>query len=380
MREELRQEFEEAVRSVRLVMRPSMGSHEKNLIALKARTRIRQCLESGLTLTDGIELARHALRRLREEYPDGNEYRRAVGVLISFIYPLCSDRLVQGQPKEKSSAVAMARACLPLLAIADDDHKRENPISLAVRTLAPYIVLLPYQSDTSSNIAKMRELVATYDNNVSILVGNHYERLTKKLLETLSQPTDAENADEMEDYIMDVLSRVRTDASLPRALFDALSGTDQLAMSQMIPLWRLFFLHLAFLPQDLQNQLIRESANRMESCPPMRVRDAFYSALKSLHNLYAGNFIVEPVYQRLEAMFRYRMLPVLGKFADDSMFVLEVLEKEYGIPPYHALGLFAWDKILSGDPPPEIHRAQRLLYESFANALCADGLDKSPFD
>ena len=135
MHEEQRQEFEESVKFVQSLMRPSMGSHEKNLITLKARTRIRQCLASGLTLTDGIELARHALRRLREDYPDENEFRRAVGWLTYFIYPLCSDRLVQGQPKEKSSAAAMARACLPLLAIADDEHKRETPFSLAVRTL-----------------------------------------------------------------------------------------------------------------------------------------------------------------------------------------------------------------------------------------------------
>jgi len=381
MREELRQEFEEAVKLVQSMMRPSMGSHEKNLITLKARTRIRQCLDSGLTLTDGIELARHALRRLREDYPDENEYHRAVGVLTSFIYPLCSERLFQGQPKEASGAVAMARACLPLLAIARDELGREKSLSLAVRTLAPHIVLLPYQSGTSSDVGKLRELLTTYnyDNDVRTLLGTHYERLKQRLLDALSQPTDAENADEMEDYIMDVLSSVRTDASLPRALFVDLSETDKLAMSEMIPLWRLFFLHIAFLPKDQQNQLIRESANRMESFAPMRVRDAFYTALTSLRNLYAGNLIVEPVYRRLDAMFRSMMLPVLGKLAGDSMFILEVLEKDYGISPYHALGLFAWEKILSGDPPPYIHRAQQLLHESFATALCADGLDKDPF-
>ena len=380
MGEKLRQEFEEAVKLVQSMMRLSMGSHEKNLITLKARTRIRQCLASGLTQTDAIELARHALRRLREDYPDENDFHRAVGWLTYFIYPLCSDRFVQGQPKEKSSAVAMARACLPLLAIAHDELKREKSLSLAVRTLAPYIVLLPYQSDTT-DVEKLRELLTTYnyDNDVRTLLGTHYERLQQRLLETLSQPTDAENADEMEDYIMDVLSRVRMDASLPRELFVDLSETDKLAMSQMIPLWRLFFLHLASLPKDQQNQLIRESANRMESFAPMRVRDAFYTALTSLHNLYAGVLIGESVYRHLNAMFRHRMLPVLGKFADDSMFILEVLEKDYGISPYRALGLFAWDKILSGDPPPYIHRAQQLFYESFANALCAEGLDRDPF-
>jgi hypothetical protein len=61
------------------------------------------------------------------------------------------------------------------------------------------------------------------------------------------------------------------------------------------------------------------------------------------------------------------------------MFILEVLEKDYGISPYHALGLFAWDKILSGDPPPHIRKAQQLLYQSFATALCAEGLDEDPF-
>jgi hypothetical protein len=381
MSAELRQEFDEAVKLVQSMMRPSMGSHEKNLITLKARTRIRQCLESGLTLTDGIELVRHALRRLREEYPDENEFRRAVGWLTYFIYPLCSDRFVQGQPKEKSGAVAMARACLPLLAIADDDQKRENPLSLAVRTLAPYIVLLPYQSDTSSHVEKLRELLTTYnyDSDVRTVLGTHYERLTRKLLETLDTPTDVENADEMEDYIMDVLSSVRKDASLPRMLFVDLIEADRHAVSSMIPSWELFFLHLAFLPRDQQNQLIRESANRMESCAPMRVREAFYTALTSIRNLYTANFIGEPIYQHFAAMFRYRMLPVLGKFAGDSMFILEVLEKDYGISPYHALGLFAWDKILSGDPPPYIHRAQQQLYESFANALCAEGLDNDPF-
>ena len=381
MREELRQEFEEAVKLVQSMMRPSMGSHEKNLIALKARTRIRQCFASGLTLIDGIELARHALRRLREDYPDENEFRRAVGWLTYFIYPLCSDRFVQGQSKEKSGAVAMARACLPLLAIADDDQKRENPLSLAVRTLAPYIVLLPDQSDTPSRVEKFRDLITiyNYDSDVRTVLGTHCERLTRKLLETLDEPTGVESADQMEDYILDVLSRVRQDASIPRMLLVDLIEADRHAVSSMIALWHLFFLHLAFLPQDQQNQIIRESAERMESIAPMRVRDAFYTALTSLRNLYAGNLIVEPVYQRLDAMFRYKMLPVLGKFAADSMFILEVLEKDYGISPYHALGLFAWDKILSGDRPPDIHRAQQQLYESFANALCAEGLDKDPF-
>jgi hypothetical protein len=378
----LKQEFDEAVGFVRSMMRPSMGSHEKNLITLKARTRIRQCLASGLTLNDGIELACHALHRLREEYPDDNEYRRAVGWLTYFIYPPCSERLAQGQPREASSAVAMARACLPLLAIADDDLKREKSFSLAVRALAPYIVLLPYQSDTPTDTGKLRELLTTYNynNDVRALLGTHYERLTQRLLDALSQPTDAENADEMEDYIMNVLSSVRMDASLPRELFVDLSETDKLAMSDMISLWRLFFLHLAFLPQDQQSALLRESAKRMESFAPMRVRDAFYTALTSLRNLYAGNFLVEPVYRRLDAMFRRMMLPVLGKLAGDSMFIMEVLEKDYGISPYHALGLFAWDRILSGDPPPYIHRAQQSLYESFAEALCAGGLDKSVFD
>jgi hypothetical protein len=383
MREELRQKFDTVVGWARWMTTSPLyrEPYYRNAAIRQATDQMRVCLESGLTLTDAIELARHALRRLREEFPEENEFRRTVGWLTYFIYTVCSDRLVQGQPKDKSTAVAMARACLPLLAIADDDQKRENPFSLAVRTLAPYIVLLPYQSDTSSNVEKLRELLTSYnyDNDVRAVLGTHYERLKQRLLDALSQPTDAENADEMEDYIMDVLSRVRTDASLPRELFVDLSAADRHAVSPPIPLWRLFILHLAFLPKDQQNQLIRESASRMESFAPMRVRDAFYTALTSLHNLYAGNFIGESVYRHLNAMFRYRMLPVLGKFADDSMFILEVLEKDYGISPYHALGLFAWDKILSGDPPPDIHRAQQRLYESFANALCAKGLDNDPF-
>jgi len=378
MREELRQEFDAVVDWARWMTTSPFYSepYYRNAAIRQAIDQMRLCLESGLTLTDGIELARHALRRLREEFPEENEYRRTVGWLTYFIYSVCSS---QSRPKDKSSAVAMGRACLPLLAIVDDDHEKERDISTAVRALAPYIVLLPYQSDTSSDITKLRELLANYDNGVRPLLGTHYERLKQRLLETLDTPTDAENADEMEDYIMDVLSSVRGDASLPRRLFVDLIETDQLGMYQMQPLWRLFFLHLAFLPQDQQGSLIRESAERMESIAPMRVRDAFYTALTSLRNLYASNLIVEPVYQRLDAMFRYKMLPVLGKFAADSMFILEVLEKDYGISPYHALGLFAWDKILSGDRPPDIHRAQQQLYESFANALCAEGLDKDPF-
>ena len=378
MREKLRQEFDAVVDWARWMTTSPFYSepYYRNAAIRQAIDQMRLCLESGLTLTDGIELARHALRRLREEFPEENEYRRTVGWLTYFIYSVCSS---QSRPKDKSSAVAMGRACLPLLAIVDDDHEKERDISTAVRALAPYIVLLPYQSDTSSDITKLRELLANYDNGVRPLLGTHYERLKQRLLETLDTPTDAENADEMEDYIMDVLSSVRGDASLPRRLFVDLIETDQLGMYQMQPLWRLFFLHLAFLPQDQQNQIIRESAERMESIAPMRVRDAFYTALTSLRNLYASNLIVEPVYQRLDAMFRYKMLPVLGKFAADSMFILEVLERDYGISPYHALGLFAWDKILSGDPPPYIHQAQQSLYESFANALCADGLDKDPF-
>jgi hypothetical protein len=378
MREELRQEFDAVVDWARWMTTSTFYSepYYRNTAIRQATDQMRLCLESGLTLTDGIELARHALRRLREEFPDENEYRRTVGWLTYFIYSVCSS---QSRPKDKSSAVAMGRACLPLLAIVDDDHEKEQDISTAVRALAPYIVLLPYQSDTSSYIAKLRELLTNYDNAVRPLLGTHYERLKQRLLETLDTPTDAEIEDGMEDYIMGVLSSVRTDASLPRELFVDLIEADRHAVSSMIALWHLFFLHLAFLPQDQQNQLIRESAERMESIAPMRVRDAFYTALTSLRNLYAGNLIVEPVYQRLDAMFRYRMLPVLGKFATDSMFILEVLEKDYGISPYHALGLFAWDKILSGDPPPYIHQAQQSLHESFANALCADGLDKDPF-
>ena len=383
MRDELRQKFDAVVDWARWMTTSPFYSepYYRNASIRQATDQMRLCLESGLTLTDGIELARHALRRLREEFPDENEYRRTVGWLTYFIYPLCSDRLVQGQPKDKSSAVAMGRACLPLLAIVDDDHEKEQDITTAVRKLAPYIVLLPYQTDTPSRVEELRDLITTYnyDSDVRTVLGIHRERLTKKLLETLDEPTGVESADEMEDYILDVLSRVRTDASLPRELFVDLIEADRHAVSSMIALWHLFFLHLAFLPQDQQNQLIRESAKRMESCAPMRVRDAFYTALTSLRNLYAGNLIVEPVYQRLDAMFRYRMLPVLGKFATDSMFILEVLEKDYGISPYHALGLFAWDKILSGDPPPYIHQAQQSLHESLATALCAEGLDKDPF-
>ena len=363
-------------------MRADAELRLKSPIIREASNRMQKCLAFGLTLSDGVELARRALHRLREKCPDENDFRRATGWLTHIVYSVCADRLAQGQPKDAPSAVAMGRACLPLLAIVDDDHEKEQDITTAVRKLAPYIVLLPYQLDTSSNVEKLRELLTTYNynNDVRTLLGTHYERLKQRLLETLSQPMDAESADEMEDYIWGVLSRVREDASLPRNLFVDLSETDKLSMSEMIPLWRLFFLHLAFLPRDQQNQLIRESANRMESCAPVRVCDALHTALTSLHNLYTVNFIVEPVYQRLEAMFRYKMLPVLGKLADDSMFIREVLEKDYGISPYHALGLFAWDKILSGDPPPYIYRAQQRLYESFANALCAEGLDKSPFD
>ena len=378
MREELRQEFDAVVDWARWMTTSTFYSepYYRNTAIRQATDQMRLCLESGLTLTDGIELARHALRRLREEFPDENEYRRTVGWLTYFIYSVCSS---QSRPKDKSSAVAMGRACLPLLAIVDDDHEKEQDISTAVRALAPYIVLLPYQSDTSSYIAKLRELLTNYDNAVRPLLGTHYERLKQRLLETLDTPTDAEIEDGMEDYIMGVLSSVRTDASLPRELFVDLIEADRHAVSSMIALWHLFFLHLAFLPQDQQNQLIRESAERMESIAPMRVRDAFYTALTSLRNLYAGNLIVEPVYQRLDAMFRYKMLPVLGKLADDSMFIREVLEKDYGISPYHALGLFAWERILSGDPPPYIHQAQQSLHESLATALCAEGLDKDPF-
>jgi hypothetical protein len=383
MSDELRQEFDAVVDWARWMTTSPFYSepYYRNAAIRQATDKMRLCLESGLTLTDGIELARHALRRLREEFPEENEYRRTVGWLTHFIYSVCSS---QSRPKDKSSAVAMGRACLPLLAIVDDDHEKERDISTAVRALAPYIVLLPNQSDTASYIAKLRELLANYDNGVRPLLGTHYERLKQRLLETLDIPTDAEIEDGMEDYIWGVLSRVREDASLPRELFVDLSKTDKLAMYQMIPLWRLFFLHLAFLPQDQQSQLIRESANRMESFAPMRVRDAFYTALTSLRNLYAGNLIVEPVYQRLEAMFRSMMLPVLGKFVVESFHadspIMTILGKEYGISPYHALGLFAWDRILSGDPPPYIHQAQQLLHESFEKALCAEGLDESPFD
>jgi hypothetical protein len=381
MRDELRQEFDEVVDRACGIMRADAELRLKSPIIREASNRMQKCLAFGLTLSDGVELARRALHRLREKCPDENDFRRATGWLTHIVYSVCADRLAQGQPKDAPSAVAMGRACLPLLAIVDDDHEKEQDITTAVRKLAPYIVLLPYQTDTSSDVEKLRELLTTYnyDSGVRTLLGTHYERMTRKLLETLDTPTDAENADGMEDYIMDVLSSVRTDASLPRKLFVDMIETEKLAMSEMIPLWRLFFLHLAFLPRDQQNQLIRESANRLESCAPMRVRDAFYTALTSLHNLYAGNFIMEPFYRRLDAMFRRMMLPVLGKLAGDSMFILEILEKDYGISPYHALGLFAWDKILSGDPPPYIHRAQRQLYESFATALCAEGLDKDPF-
>ena len=362
-------------------MRADAELRLKSPIIREASNRMQKCLAFGLTLSDGMELARRALHRLREKCPDENDFRRATGWLTHIVYSVCADRLAQGQPKDASSAVAMGRACLPLLAIVDDDHEKEQDITTAVRKLAPYIVLLPYQTDTPSRVEKLRDLITTYnyDSDVRTVLGIHRERLTKKLLETLDEPTGVESADEMEDYILDVLSRVRQDASIPRMLFVDLIEADRHAVSSMIALWHLFFLHLAFLPQDQQNQLIRESANRMESCAPMRVRDAFYTAVTSIHNLYTANLIGETTYRHLAAMFRYRMLPVLGRFATDSMFILEVLEKDYGISPYHALGLFAWDKILSGDPPPYIHRAQRQLYESFATALCAEGLDKDPF-
>ncbi len=387
MSEALRQAFEEVVERARRLTRSDgelIDSYYKNSIIREAGNKIQQSLASGVTLTDGLELARHALRRLREECPEENEFRRAVRWLTSFIYPVCSSRFVQGRPKEASSAVAMARACLPLLAIARDEIGREQSLALAVRTLAPYIVLLPNQSDTSSEIESLRGLLRSFDEVVRALLGSYYEQLTKKLLESLDESAGVETVDAMEDYIWNVLSRVREDASFPRKLFAELSETDQLPIHDMQPLLRLFFLHLAFLPQDQQSALLRESVKRMESWEPMRVRDAFYAALACLRLLHKSNFIGEPLYQRFEAMFRYMMLPVLGKFVAESFRAnsptMEILERDYGISPYHALGLFAWDRILSGNPPPYIRQAQQLLYESFAEALCADGLDKSVFD
>jgi hypothetical protein len=384
MSEQLRQEFDAVVDRACRVLRADAELRLKSPIIREATDGMRKCLAFGLTLSEGLELARRALHRLRENCPDDNDFRRAAGWLTYFVYAVCFDRLAQGQPKEAPSAVAMARACLPLLALTRDDHEKERDITTAVRKLAPYIVLLPNPSDTPSDITKFRDLLRSYDNDVRILLDAHYQRLTRKLLETLDTPTDVEIEDEMEDYIWGVLSRVRADASLPRELFVDLSETDKLAMSEMQPLWRLFFLHLAFLPQDQQSQLIRESANRMESLEPYRLNDAFYTALRSLGLLHRNGFIGEPVYQRLEAMFRHRMLPVMGKFVGESFHadspIMRILEKEYGISPYRALGLFAWDKILSGNPPPYIHQAQQLLHESFMTALCAGGVDKSPFD
>ena len=85
----------------------------------------------------------------------------------------------------------MGRACLPLLAIVDDDHEKEQDITTAVRKLAPYIVLLPYQTDTPSRVEELRDLITTYnyDSDVRTVLGIHRERLTKKLLETLDEPT-----------------------------------------------------------------------------------------------------------------------------------------------------------------------------------------------
>jgi hypothetical protein len=249
--------------------------------------------------------------------------------------------------------------------------------------MAPKLVLSPYQSD-ASYIPKFQDLLRSNDKIVQITLYNYRELLKKRLWETLYTPTDAEIENGMEDYIWDVLSRVRQDASIPRALFDSLGETDLLRIYESEPLWRLFFLHTAFLPRDEQNQIIRESAQRMESWEPVRVRDSFYTALSSLRTLYTANFIGEPIYQHFETMFRYRMLPVLGKFAAESPRAgtptMKILEDYYSISPYRAIGLFAWDRILSGDPPPYIHQAHQLLHESLATALCAGGLDESVFD
>ena len=351
---------------------PSVLLDERG-ITRDAQYKVRGIVATTETLHEGLEMAAHALRRLESEYPDPSEFRRAAGIANRFLYSAFAERFTYAQPHQRAAAITLARAFLPLLAVSRDDVPHERTISDALRVLAPAMVLLPMHERIPEDDVRDIDAMFTHSNDkYRYYIGNYRTAIHDALVKTLHQPPEKLTVDGLTDFV----SRVRQREEILQMLLEANTDTA-LNTFTVARLWSLYFLHLASFPHEKQRTLLKASVEQMSSWEPPSVRKAYYGATEGLLRIRNKNFLSESLYQRFSDWFARFTIPVLGGFfarteeKGIANALFNLLETRYGIPSYMAVGLFAGERILSGDPPlHDIHRLQRSFHNSIASRLC----------